>query len=263
MDISRFFINEGENPLDNIVSDGGFCSIFRTIACVGDSLSSGEFESLNENGEKGYHDYFEYSWGQFLARETGSKVYNFSRGGMTAREYCESFAESKDFWNPELKAQAYIIALGVNDLCNRKKPIGSIDDIDLNDYNNNKDTFAGNYGKIIQRYKEIQPKAKFFLVGFPKGRDQTIIAEHTKLLKELANLFDYTYVLDLCKYGTDYDSPEFRKAFFLGGHMNPMGYKFMAKVIMSYIDYIIRANPEDFAQVGFIGTDFFNCSAKW
>lgn len=55
-------VKNGEKPLDNLVKDGGFASIFRTIAVVGDSLSSGEFES-QKDGVKGYHDYFEYSWG--------------------------------------------------------------------------------------------------------------------------------------------------------------------------------------------------------
>ena len=90
MDITRYIKNEGEKPLDRVISDGGFCCVFRTLACVGDSLSSGELESLNEEGKKGYHDYFEYSWGQYIAREAGCKVYNFSRGGMTTMEYCES-----------------------------------------------------------------------------------------------------------------------------------------------------------------------------
>ncbi len=263
MDMSNFLINEGEKPLDRIVTDGGYCSVFRTIACVGDSMSSGEFESLNEKGEKGYHDYFEYSWGQYIAREAGCTVYNFSRGGMTAEEYCETFADANDFWNPDKKAQAYIIALGVNDICNRHMTIGTVGDIDLKDYNNNKDTFAGHYGKIIQRYKEIQPKAKFFLVNLPKDRSADILVPFTKLMYDLADLFDYTYVLDLAEYGPDYNDTEFRKAFFLGGHMNPMGYIFTAKIVMSYIDYIIRKNPEDFAQVGFIGTDHHNCGAKW
>lgn len=38
-------VKDGEKPLDNLVTGGGFASIFRTIAVVGDSLSSGEFES--------------------------------------------------------------------------------------------------------------------------------------------------------------------------------------------------------------------------
>ena len=72
-------VGEKEKPLDRIVSDGGFCTIFRSIACIGDSLSSGEFDSIKENGTKRYHDFFEYSWGQFIGRNCGSTVYNFSR----------------------------------------------------------------------------------------------------------------------------------------------------------------------------------------
>ena len=70
----------------NIIG-GGFCSIFSSIGCIGDSLSSGELEYTKDNGEKGYWDFFEYSWGQFLSKATGCKVYNFSRGGLTAKTF--------------------------------------------------------------------------------------------------------------------------------------------------------------------------------
>ena len=53
MDLTRYYANADEKPLDVIKPDGGFTGIFRTIACIGDSLSSGEFEG------QGYHDYFE------------------------------------------------------------------------------------------------------------------------------------------------------------------------------------------------------------
>ena len=36
-----------------------------------------------------------------------------------------------------------------------------------------------------------------------------------------------------------------------------------SRVISSYIDYIIRQNPEDFSQVGFIGTPYHSHAAKW
>ena len=110
---------KNEKPLDNLVSDGGFCGIFRTICCIGDSLSSGEFEFYDEEGNRRYCDMYDYSWGQFMARAIGSKVYNFSRAGMTAKEYVESFAKQNDYWNPKFACQAYIIALGANDV-NRK-----------------------------------------------------------------------------------------------------------------------------------------------
>jgi len=72
-----------------LLEGGGFCSIFRTFAFVGDSLSSGEFQLPKEDGKWGYYDMFDYSWGQFMARTLGSKVYNFSKGGMTAKAYLQ------------------------------------------------------------------------------------------------------------------------------------------------------------------------------
>ena len=152
---------------------------------MGDSLASGEFESLDEKGNKGYHDYYEYSWGQFIARAIGAKVYNFSKGGMSAKEYCENFASANDFWSPEKRCQAYIIALGVNDISAYGNDLGSVSDIDISDYRNNKKTFAGYYGQIIQRLKINQPKAKFFLMTCPdSGRNDRTEAEdiHQKLI---------------------------------------------------------------------------------
>ena len=63
MDIRSYMAIPGEKPLERLLPDGGLCGIFRTMGCIGDSLSSGEFESLDDNNKKGYHDYFEYSWG--------------------------------------------------------------------------------------------------------------------------------------------------------------------------------------------------------
>ena len=265
MDISQFYSKPDEKPLDQILADGGFCGIFRTIGCIGDSLSSGEFESFDENGVKGYHDYFEYSWGQYIARATGSKVYNFSRGGMTAMQYWESFAEQSGFWDKDKLCQAYIIALGANDLFGLKQEIGSAADIDLDNYENNAPTFAGYYAKIIQRLKAMQPKARFFIMSMPHDEDaerNVIKDRHAALLYELAALFDFTYVLDFARYAPVYDET-FKRNFYLGGHLNAAGYLLTGRIASSYIDYSVRHNPEDFSQVGFIGTPFHNSTAKW
>ncbi|MBQ7637437.1 MAG: SGNH/GDSL hydrolase family protein [Clostridia bacterium] len=248
MDMELFFNNENEKPLENIVSDGGMAAIFRTVGVVGDSMSSGEFESSGADGSRGYHDYFEYSWGQFFGRMCGSKVYNFSRGGMTAKEYWNGFADANRFWDPKYACDAYIIALGVNDVCGLKQEIGNSDDCDSEE----KDTMAWYYGNIIKRLKTIQPRAKFFLMTFPKGEIPD--CGHRELLYGLAKKFDNTYVLDIAQHGPAFDD-EFKKRFFMLGHMNPMGYLFFAKMTASYIDYIIRHNFDDFKEVGFTGTD--------
>lgn len=258
MDINSMIFCTDEKPLENLAPNGGYTAVFRRIGVVGDSLSSGEFESLDENGNKGYHDYFEYSWGQNLARFCGSKCFNFSRGGMTAKEYCESYADTMRFWDPQFACQCYIIALGVNDIHNANQEIGSIDDINKDDYTKNGKTFMGYYAQIIQRLKKIQPRAKFFLMtmmnesGNHHTKEKTEI--HRNALYELAEYFDNTYVLDFYKYGPVYDE-NFRKKFYMGGHLNPMGYVLTAHMVGSYIDYIIRHNPDDFKEVGYIGTN--------
>lgn len=251
--------SEKENQLDRIVSDGGLCAVFRTIGCIGDSLSSGEFEALDKDGNKSYHDMFEYSWGQFIARDAGCKVYNFSRGGMTASEYWNSFAEENGFWEKDKLCQAYIIALGVNDLMGMKQELGTVGDINDGDYTKNADTFAGYYGRIIQRLKSMQPHARFFLVTLPKecGEAEPVKEAHAALLYDMAEKFDHTYVVDLYKYAPVYDG-EFKRKFYLYGHLNPAGYRLTAKMIESCIDYHVRHNPEDFYQIGFIGTEFYD-----
>lgn len=270
MDLSMLYsAPENEKPLDNLTTDGGFCGIFRTIACIGDSLSSGEFESCDENGKVGYHDYFDYSWGQYLARMAGLTVHNFSRGGLAAPDYF-AFADQKGYWDENLLAQGYIVALGVNDVYrikNGRLEFGDIEtDVDINDYkNNNMSTFAGSYAAILQRYKQMQPKAKFFLMTMPVGTDTSILSlsdKHADYLYKLTEKFDNTYVLDFRKYAPVYDN-QFKDLFYLAGHMNAAGYLVTAKMVASYIDYIIRHNMDDFRQIGFVGTDFHNVNHKW
>ena len=261
MDIYEYMsVGENEKPLDRIVTDGGFCSIFRSIACIGDSLSSGEFESRKQDGTKGYHDCFEYSWGQFIGRSCGSKVYNFSRGGMTAKEYMESFADEMGYWDDSKACQAYIIALGVNDIIRHLRgelELGAISDVDKEDCRNNAKTFIGYYAQIIQRIKQIQPRAKIFLVSPLKHGDEAdekrkIVRD---LLEQLTRIFNRTYLLDMWTYAPVQEGSYLAK--FWLGHLTPMGYVLTARMIESYIDYIIRKNPEDFNQVGFIGTDIY------
>ena len=250
MDWTKELYNEQEKPLDRMVEGYSNTSIFRSIAFIGDSLSSGEFETRDEEGKPKYYDMYEYSWGQYIARKNGMLAYNFSRGGMTAKEYMEGFAEEKGFWDSEKACQAYVIALGVNDIFGKGMEVGSVEDI-----GSEKDTFIRYYADIVKKYKEISPNAKFFFVGFPKDRYSADNEKAAKAIKEmyaLTEIFENSYMIDLYQYGPEYDEA-FREKFYLYGHMNPMGYIFTARIIDSYIDYIIRHNPQDFDMVGFIG----------
>ncbi len=272
MDIYRHLLT---NPIRKFVSDGGFTSIFRTIGFIGDSLSSGEHESFSEEVGTGYHDYYEYSWGQYIARRCGLKAYNFSRGGLTAIEFF-SFVTSDhpsaiNIFDEDKKCQAYVIALGVNDLNHLEEKydaFGSINDVDFSNEDNNKKTFVGCYVKIIQKIRKIQPKCRVFVMTTPKERPMKKVKKSrykmlAKFLRTLPKYFDFLYVLDLWNYAPVYNAKSFKTKYFCGGHMSAAGYKFTADMVMTYIDYYVRKYPKDFTQAGFIGKNVHNSKEKW
>ena len=264
MNLQEWLGTEEEKPLDRMVTDGGLCGILRSIGCIGDSLSSGEFETYDDDGKKVYLDRYEYSWGQFIARAAGVKVHNFSRGGMTAKAYCDYFAEEKGFWSKDLACNAYILALGANDC--HQIALGSVADINDADPKQNAETFAGYYARIIAQYKEISPNARFFLMSQPVCESYDYLKpgwgeQHQALLYDLAAHFSNCYVIDLRKYAPVYDAA-FREKFFLRGHLNAAGYALTAQMVMSYIDYIIRHNLADFHEIGLVDTPYYGKDKK-
>lgn len=259
MDIEHFIHpSRDEQPLETLNPTGGMAAIFRRIACVGDSLSSGELETWDPTGKKVYLDLFEHSWGQYIARMTGATVYNFSKGGMTAKEYIESFGNARNYWDPKLAADAYIIALGVNDLIGHKQEVGSVADINREEPGKSAQTLAGYLGQLILRLRTIQPEAKFFYLTMPHTDpdDHEALGDaHQKLMYEFAEFFGNSYVIDLRKYGPVYDE-EFKAKFYGGGHLNTLGYYFTALEVASYMDYLIRHNPRDFRETGLAGLPY-------
>ena len=87
------------------------------------------------------------------------------------------------------------------------------------------------------------------------GRDDERVRRHRDILIRLAETFPNTYFLDLYQYAPEFDA-EFKRNFYLGSHLTPTGYYFMAKVIASYIDYIIRSDMPSFKYAGLMGFDF-------
>ena len=249
-----------ENPIAVVSQHPGFCSIFHSWGFIGDSLCSGEHEYRKEDGGKGYLDLYEYSWGQRICAATGARGDNYSQGGETARGWIDRFWNNPRNGNGNIDAkadpkQAYIIALGVNDTY-KKHPLGDVaTDVDTTDYTRNADTYAGAYAGIIQRVQSIQPRAKIFVVTRP--RDGATDDAYNEVVRRMADIFRNVYVIDLYRYGPSCErGSDFRERYFLGGHLNAAGYQYTAWMLMSYIDWIIRRNPREFAQVALIGTDY-------
>ena len=61
-------------------------------------------------------------------------------------------------------------------------------------------------------------------------------------------------MLDFRTFAPPYDEA-FRRVFYLNGHLTPTGYRLTAEMVMAYIDYYIRKEPDDFKYAGLIATN--------
>lgn len=257
-------IKTADNPLAQIIPYAGYGGIIRKWGIIGDSLSSGEMQCYDADGNQAFLDMYQYSWGQHFARIVGADCYNFSNGGQTAYGWVKDYGTVHDesyiggvgggTWataQTNLR-DGYIIALGVNDLAmiNRGEyPLGDTT-TDINaDYNLNAKTFVGYYASIIQRIKTIQPKAKFFCVT-PLGTDY---ADMNIQIRRIVANFSNTYLIDLDVY-----APKDRviDGYMLQGHLSPLGYMYTSYMINTYIDWIIKNNASDFIDTALIGTTY-------
>lgn len=257
-----------ELPLQRIIKDGGMCNIFKSITLIGDSLMAGAFNTTipDSNGR----NIPEYSCPSQLARILGITVNNCGNAGSTANNaednskswLSRAELETTQYWKDENTADAYIIALGTNDCTLPNGFDGTVStDIDVSNYNNNAKNSVGGYATIIQKIKEKQPKAKIFCVTISAWRNRyspqlEFKVEANNKIREIAELLG-CYVIDLERYYITTDEiSTFMDKYVTGTHRNAMGYRELAEVYSSYIDYIIRHNYADFKNVQFIGTDY-------
>ena len=113
------------------------------------------------------------------------------------------------------KCEAYIIGLGQNER-NNNYPIGTAADIHIEDYDQNPETYYGNYGKIILKIKEVQPKAKIFILTDPLQAVES--AGYNAAVREIAGIFENVYLVDLYTYGSSLYSSGWLALQKRGGH---------------------------------------------
>lgn len=228
---------------------------FNKFGVIGDSLASGEAVS-NAGGVTTYVDNYDYSWGQFIAKEHGMECINFSKGGLTTRSWLTSEYGLAKLLADGNKCNAYIISLGVNDANNLGAGyLGSSSDINVEDPTQNADTYYGNYGKIISAIKALQPKAKIFLTTIPETASQ--YKDFNTAVRTIATIFTDTYVIDLA---SNANIDKFKLGFVASqrraGHYNSIGYKYIGETIYKLLGNYMYLNNSDFNQIEFIGTDY-------
>ena len=238
-------------PLEDISEDVGLLRCFDTVGCIGDSLSSGECAYKDSSGSH-YIDMYNISWGQCLARMTGNTYYNFSTGGLSTRSFwTTNNAKVREFDDGNHVCKMYFIGLGQNDN-NLSIPIGTNADVS----DDSADTYYGNYGKIIRRIKQMQPKAKVFVFTDPLEAVET--SGYNAAVRDIATLFSNVYLIDLYTYGRSIikGANSFINKNLRSAHFNAVGYQTIAYIIATYVNWIMRNNPNEFREIEFIGTDY-------
>ena len=231
---------------------------------------------------------YEMSWGQQLVRLLGAEGYNFSVGGEYAKRWCQgSGGTGSRNWDraqqTEYLKDAYIIGLGVNDAsywmsgqttivdypCVTAYPNQSdyvdglvltendiMNDIDMLDYNNNANSFAGWYAGVVQRIKSVRKDAYIFCCTLPAARFNS---PYSQVIRKIVEKFNAHYkegtiwLLDLAKFNPI--TTEMAQYIKNDSHLTAFGYLYSAYQFTSYIDWIIRHNIQKFKDVPFIGTN--------
>lgn len=249
-------------PFHPVIDTARFAGIIHQWAFIGDSLNSGCVVAYNNSGRVGIDNY-EWSWGQVICRLCGTQGTNFSKGGLMASTWWDTYINKEGTGYhtggsnekfTDRKFNAYTICLGTNE-CNKSYNIGSMDDVDLSNYNNNKESFYGYYCKIIQYIKEINPSAKVFLITIPDIYHS--LAESygvNTAIRAIANKFDNCFLVDLYKYIPANRTLEDKYKFW--GHLTAAGYQWMGYVMANLFSYIIENNLASFKNVPFIGTQY-------
>lgn len=76
----------------------------------------------------------------------------------------------------------------------------------MEDYSQNPETYYGNYGKILMKIKEIQPKAKIFVLTDPLQEVEA--AGYNEAVRKISEMFSNVYLVDLYTYGSTLFIPD-------------------------------------------------------
>ena len=224
----------------NSYKDYSGLSMFEKFAVIGDSYASGECYVLKPDGTYSGKDYYNLSWGQNIARMCGNTCVNLSKGGLITRSWLTD-SKGLSLLQSYEEQQLYMIVLGLNDVGKLGTSyIGTINDI-TDDFNNNPDTFFGNYGKIIENCKLKSPNCKFILSTMA-GTSGTTAAFNTAIIE----IADYYKIPVIKQYEDDFFTSAFYNNYRTQGHPTAPVYTGMAKAIMRLCNKCMQDNIEYF-----------------
>lgn len=219
-------------PNENYPTDysKGDIGIFTKCLCVGDSLTAGVFNRVDE-----YVTLPKYSYPAKLKTISGIDTTNLGNGGMSSKQWYEAHV------NDDLSGHDFaIIQLGVNDALQN----GGWTAESVTAFTN-----------IINKIKTQNNNIKIFVATIIpatsySGSAYDSVSEGIRnLVTELADT--NVICLDMAIYGHTKASSAYNC-----GHLSAYGYWRLAKDYYNYISWYIANHQSEFREVQFIGTNY-------
>ena len=214
------------NPCDYIGND---ISVFKKIACIGDSITEGYFNKVNVSGGQIIQD---YAYPAMLEKLSGVDCDNLGTSGATSVSWWTAHS-ADDFSGYDCA----IINFGINDVAQ------SVSEADF------RDAFAS----IIGALKTANTGIKIFIanVNPAYSRGATTYDTINSIIEDIAENTADCFFIDLAEYGYTVGVG------FVNGHLTACGYRQLATDYKNYISSIVRDNPETFRYIQFIGTALY------
>lgn len=217
-----------------------YMQIFPKYTTIGDSLMGG---FMNRNGvsvntatarDAGNN------WVNYIAIRIGRIFTNLAVGGSTAKDWRNTHLSSAN-----IDTDCYLIGIGVNDHRNALT-IGSASDIKA-DFNNNTDSFYGNYDYMVRQLMAWKPYAHIFCFTIPEIEGGTS-ANYNTAIKEICDLYpNKVHCINLAENYADYYDVDIVNDNYTGRHFNPVAYNYMSLIIEKAINEYMEENDDLFA----------------
>lgn len=204
--------SDARNDVNALASEYMAWGMFPTLGVIGDSFAYGTGS---------------FAWSDVVAKRNGLEYAKYASGGFTTRMWLDAAQRGLAAMLADTPKHLYIINLGINDknaIDRSEEVLGSLADIDLEDYTQNPDTFYGNYGRIIGNVQTHSPKAKIIIMSVARRTERSMDV-HVKAIADKCGL-PYIQLTD----DPYFDSGLFYSSFY-ALHPTTYGYTGMAMAI--------------------------------
>lgn len=246
---AKLYTDKNIEDLNQYIDDISNCSnlvgCFERIVCIGDDFTAGVSPNNKESNTA-------RNWVSYFKKATGIDTINLGYNSTTTTNWRYSTPETMnnnfdcalDLANIE-GTQAYFIMLGLNDTI----ADGSIGDLD-NDYNNNANSFYGNYDYIVRKLHDINPGAHIFVFTLIGSK---LNSSYNTVIENIASLYpDYCHCIDFSK-SLLFNTTFFQKVV-VNNLLYPIGYNAFGNLIKNLVSDYIYKNPDKFNEIPYTST---------